>query len=176
MPVITVSSPLFKVSVINNSTTIVVRETDTQTISIGTVVQTGGITYISFTAGADISIGDLLAFNNDGRVVPADSAKPSSYGAFNPFEAIGIARTSANTGDSVTAYTSHGGSYSASFDQNLALTDIGKMAYLTSTVGKCGLNPPTTSAAVVEVGIINAADGSSSARIIFSPQTLLILS
>jgi len=175
MPVITISSPLFKVQVVNNTTTVVVRETNTQIISVGTVIQTGGTSYITFTAGATVAVGDLLAFNDSGRVVPADSAYPSSYSSFNPYEVIGVARTAGNSGESITAYASYGESYSVSFDSNPVLGDIGKTAYLTSTVGKCSLSPPTAGAVVVEVGIINLADGSSSAGIIFSPQTLVIL-
>jgi hypothetical protein len=175
MPVVTISSPLFKVQVVNNATTVVVRETNTQIISVGTIIQTGGTSYITFTAGATVTVGDLLSFNDDGRVVPADSAYPSSYGSFNPYEVIGVARTAGNSGDSITAYVSYGESYSVSFDSNPVLGDIGKKAYLTSTVGKCSLIAPTASAVVVEVGIINLADGSSSAGIIFSPQTLVIL-
>ena len=176
MPVVTVASPLFKVQVVNNATTVVVRETNTKIVSVGTVIQTGGSTsYVSFTAGASISVGDVLAFNNAGRVVPADSAYPSSYSTFNPYEVIGIARTAASIGGAVIAYTSFGESYPVNFDGTPTTSDVGKMAYLTSTVGKCTLTAPSSSAVVVEVGIINSADGTSSANIVFSPRSLIIL-
>lgn len=135
----------------------------------------GGNTFLSFTAGATIAIGDVLVFNNVARVIPANATNPAAYSSHAPFHVVGIAREAATIGNAVTVFTQIGNSIPVRFASSVATGDIGKLAYLTTSAGTCTLTAPTSSAAVIEVGLIYSANGSTLANLIYFPKLLALL-
>ena len=135
----------------------------------------GGNTFLSFTAGDTIAIGDVLVFNNAARVIPANATNPAVYSSHAPFHVVGIAREAATVGNAVTVFTQIGNSLPVRFASSVSSSDVGKLAYLTTGAGTCTLTAPTSSAAVIEVGLVYSANGSTLANLIYFPKLLALL-
>jgi hypothetical protein len=135
----------------------------------------GGSTFLSFTAGGTVSIGDVLVFNNVGRVIRGSASNPAAYNSHAPYHIVGIAKEAATNGDTISVASQFGTSIAVNFASTVSTGDIGKLAYLTTSAGTCTFTAPTSSAAVIEVGLIYSASGSTTANLLFYPRFTMLI-
>jgi len=121
-----------------------------------------------YVADESIAIGDILRFvtSSDSGLTAGRVIKSSSTTA-DDGECIGVANTSGVQGDTIQVVTA--GQINIKFSTAPLTTDNGKTIYLSTTSGEATLTPPTSSNnAVVRLGKLNGANGSTS-----TPQCLL---
>jgi len=143
-----------------------------ETVNIGANVVVGAGLFGSrfFTAGAAIGVNALVAISGtSGKVVTADA-----NGTGTLPNCIGPSPTGASA-DNDPALVVYDGPAPVVFDTNVATSDIGKYAYLSTTAGQATLTAPTASgSSVVRLGIVAGADGSSTATVLFGGLPFLV--
>lgn len=123
----------------------------------------------SFVCDASISAGDTVrlvasgdspTFSNPGRIVKAIATSVNN----RTYEAIGIADEAGTAGATINIVTF--GSRQLNFTQIPTTAQIGQPVFLSSTTeGKATMTPPNTSAtAVVRLGTLFVADGTTSVK------------
>ena len=125
----------------------------------------------NFLADETVAVGDVvrLVTSSDAGLTPGRVVKASASN-FEDAEAIGVARTGGNQGESITVATS--GITEIKFDSTPATSSNGQRIYLSSTNGVASLTAPTgASIATVLLGKLTGGDGSST-----TPSCLLKIS
>lgn len=126
---------------------------------------------ISATAGAALSVGDLVAISGtSGRFSQADA--DSGTAALQNLAGVCVQTAGANGNPTQVARQ---GLCSVTFDANVTTADHGKRCYLSATAGKATLTAPTASGSTVWlVGLVQLADGTASAVVLLAPQFIAV--
>ena len=119
------------------------------------------------TFGATIAVGDVVTVSGtSGRYSLADADGGGVLGNFG-----GVSVSSGSDGQD-RAIAIHGVA-SVTFDGNIATSDIGKFAYLSTTAGRATSTAPTaTGSRVYKIGIIVNGNGTTTAQVLLQPQFL----
>lgn len=112
----------------------------------------------TYTAGAAITLNDLVTLNSSGEVIPADS----SIAAGN-WDVIGVALASAISGSSVSVQTTDGALVAMRFIGAPGAGANGSRVFLSATSGVATLTPPSIGSGEVSfsVGELQGADGAT---------------
>jgi hypothetical protein len=125
---------------------------------------TGGSRLLTFTAGENLLVGDVLAFDTLGRVVKAQSSFAS-----NIWRVVGISTEAVSSGADVQVATV-GSRTSALFGSAPSSLSNGAHVFLSSTLGQVALAPSLLSGHVVHlVGVLQGANG-----VTLTPDILLL--
>lgn len=141
-------------------------------INVGANVRVGAGFYTGrfLTAGAALSANALVAIN--GTAGKIDAADANGTGTLT--NCVGVTPTGA-AADGDAALVVYDGPAAVTFDGSVATTDIGKYAYLSATAGQATLTPPSASGtSVVRIGIVSAADGTTTATVLFGGLPVLV--
>lgn len=128
----------------------------------------GGTDTITLTAAANVDLGDAVALDSAGDVVPATSTFTS-----NAWNAVGISTTNTTTGNAVTVYVGRA-LVQTKFTVPPGAASNNQDVFLDAIAGEVTLTPPTTSGnVIVRVGVLQGADGISlTPDVLFIPEII----
>lgn len=112
----------------------------------------------AFTAGATITVNDLVVLNALGRVIPASSSI-----AGGNWDVIGVAQASVVSGATVNVIVGDGQLAAMRFASAPAAAANGSRVFLSASSGFATLTPPSVGSGRVcfSVGVLQGADGAS---------------
>lgn len=112
----------------------------------------------TYTAGAAITVNDLVTLDSSGDVVPADSSI-----AGGSWDVIGVALATVPSGGTVAVQTTDGAPVPMRFIGAPAAAANGSRVFLSATSGVATLTPPVIGSGRIafSVGLLQGADGAS---------------
>jgi hypothetical protein len=116
----------------------------------------GSGTLVTLIVADNVSVGSIVSLDVNGEAQLAD---PSLALTPDKYNALGVAKTVGNIGDSVKFYTDMISLVPVLFAAVPLATDNGKRVYLSTTPGEATLTAPGVGNALVLVGILKGADG-----------------
>lgn len=131
----------------------------------------GGNNTIALTAAASIDLGDAVALDTAGDVLPGTSTS-----AANAWNIVGISTANTTVGNTATIFVGNA-LVKVKFTAPPSAIANGKDVFLDSIAGEVTLTPPTTSGnVIVRVGILQGADGLTlTPDVVFRPEIIALI-
>lgn len=125
------------------------------------------------TAGENLTAGDVVRLAASGGATAGQAFRAQANAT--DYEAFGVVKTSALLGAAVDIYVS--GSVPTKFSAAPALTDNGKIVYLSATIACATITAPTVApTADLRLGRLVGADGvSTTPNVLWNAQTPLLI-
>ena len=131
----------------------------------------GGAFCVEGTAGEPLAVGDVITVSGTaGKYFQSDANSATAVRQY----VSGVAMI-VSTADGQLARVAVHGIAAVTFDGAVATSDIGKIAYLSTTVARATLTAPTALATVYKIGIVTGASGGTSAQVNIQPQYISTL-
>jgi len=120
-----------------------------------------------FTAGENLTAGDLVVLNTSGEVVRADSSI-----AGGNWRVMGVAKATVLSGAQVAVSTKAGAMPNVRFGTPPGAASNGSLVFLSTTSGVATTTPPVTSGnTIYRIGFLQGADGATTTpAVLFFPQ------